>query len=166
MREQQGFGDSEDSEENGRSNGREYANAQSKSDNESPCGHLPEGVKQKGYSRRRVTGRQQRSCGEKHFELVTRQAPSSAWAGSAAAPGDADAALPDNFWDEWRRKRMPLPCPVALLSACHAGQLDETEQSADAVGRYVPRAVPEALAGAPQPGARDIDFEGDDRFDA
>src|SRR5262249_5829542 len=45
-------------------------------------------------------------------------------------------------------------------------QLDEPEQPADAVGRYVPCAVPQALAGASQPAARDIDFQGDDRFDA
>jgi hypothetical protein len=43
--------------------------------------------------------------------------------------------------------KMPLLCPVAmLLSARHAGQLDEAEQPADAVGQYVPGRVPALTA--------------------
>jgi len=53
-----------------------------------------------------------------------------------------------------------------VVSTGRPRQLDEAEQPADAVGRYVPGAVPQALAGTPQPGARDIDFQRDDGFDA
>src|SRR5207249_1928471 len=41
-------------------------------------------------------------------------------------------------------------------------QFDKTEQPPDAFGRYVPGAVPQALAGPAKPRARDIDFQGDD----
>jgi hypothetical protein len=54
---------------------------------------------------------------------------------------------------------------VLLLSARHPRQFHETEQPADASGRYVPRAVPQPFAGPPQPRARDIDFKGHDRLD-
>ena len=52
------------------------------------------------------------------------------------------------------------------LSAGGQCQLDEPEQAAKALGRYVPRAAPQALAGAPEPRARHIDFQGHDGFDA
>src|SRR5262249_36889078 len=66
-----------------------------------------------------------------------------------------------------RRWPGPLPCSAALgMSASSPCQFHEAEQAADAVGRYVPRAVPQALAGPPQSGARDIDFQRDDGFEA
>src|SRR4051812_19749849 len=61
---------------------------------------------------------------------------------------------------------MPLPCSAAmLLSAGRSCQFDETEQPADAVGRYVPRAVPESLTGPPEPGSRDVNLQRHDGFD-
>src|SRR5437764_4057147 len=54
----------------------------------------------------------------------------------------------------------------AFASACGPRQLDEAEQAADAIGRYVSRAVPKSFAGAPQPRTRYIDFHGRDDFDA
>src|SRR5262249_4134249 len=62
---------------------------------------------------------------------------------------------------------IPLLCPAALRSSArHAGQFHEAEQPPDAIGRYVSRAVPEPLAGLPEPRARDVDFQGDDGLDA
>src|SRR5207244_886177 len=75
------------------------------------------------------------------------------------------------------RSRQQRPLPVLSLAslprlpirACASArgpcQLGEAEHASDAAGRDVPRAVPQALAGPPQPGSRDVDFDRRDRFD-
>jgi len=48
-----------------------------------------------------------------------------------------------------------------LFSARHASEFHEPEQPANAIGRNVPGAIPESLAGLPEPGSRDIELVGD-----
>src|SRR5262249_3410516 len=99
--------------------------------------------------------------------LATFAAPAPA---PACAPGDELQCVPPGFGQrlDGVGDASSLSRCVArlLLSARHAGQLDEAEQPADAVGWYVSGAIPQAFAGPPQPRPRDIDFQGDDGFDA